>query len=72
MAKFIEVTGYKGERIIVNTINIRTVAEFSVPVEDMPNVEDKRVFNAKAILATDEGTIPVTDTYEAVKTRLEV
>jgi hypothetical protein len=70
MSNFIEFTGYKGEKLIVNTGTIKTVAEFSVPVEDMPHVEDKRIFNAKAIVSTEDGTIPVTDTYADITARL--
>lgn len=72
MNKFVEFTGYKGENIIVNVMNIKTVAQFSVPPEDMHEVEDKRIFNAKAIVSTEDGTIPVTDTYESIRARLEV
>lgn len=70
MAKFLEVTGYKGEKIIVNAANIHTVAEFAIPEGEGENIEDKRIFNAKAILSTTEGTIPVVDTYESIVRRL--
>jgi hypothetical protein len=70
MAKFIEFTGYKGEKLIVNTDNIKTVSAFEIPAEEIPEVEDNRIFNAKAIVTMDDGTIPVVDTYESIVRRL--
>lgn len=73
MSQFIEVTGYKGEKITVNVSRIRTVAQFMVPEEDKDSVPDPRILNVNAVVTLDDdGNIPVTDTYESIVRRLEV
>lgn len=70
MAKFLEVTGYKGEKILINAANIKTVAEFSVPEGEGDHLEEKRILDAKAIISMEDGQVPVIDTYESIVRRL--
>ena len=71
MAKFIELTGYKGEKLFLSVARIDVVHDVKMSELDVEEIGDKRALTTNAVVKTDTATIPVQDTYESIVRRLE-
>lgn len=71
MANFIELTGYKGEKLLLNVATVEVVHDVKMTDADVEEIGDKRALSTNAVVKTASATIPVQDTYESIVRRLE-